>query len=62
MFIKVIHINLHIHVLILSFSYILNYFLTNGKKSRTVNINTLTELQDVVLDKMVCIPYDELSV
>lgn len=58
MFIKVIHINLHIHVLILSFSYILNYFLTNGKKSRTVNINTctLTELQDVVLDKMVCIP------
>lgn len=56
MFIKVIHINLHIHVLILSFSYILNHFLTNGKKSRTVNINTLTELQDVVLDKMVCIP------
>lgn len=56
MFIKVIHINLHKHVLILSFSYILNYFLTNGTKSRTVNINTLTELQDVVLDKMVCIP------
>lgn len=56
MLIKVIHIHLHIHVLILSFSYILNYFLTDGKKSRTVKINTLTELQDVVLDKMVCIP------
>lgn len=56
MLIKVIHIHLHIHVLILSFSYILNYFLTDGKKSRIVHINTLTELHDVVLDKIVCIP------
>lgn len=52
LFIKDIHI--HIQVLILSFSYILNYFLYRWQEN--IVFDTLTELHNDVLDKIVCIP------
>lgn len=46
--------DIHIHVLILSFSYILNYFLYRWQEN--IVFDTLTELHNDVLDKIVCIP------